>query len=826
MNGRVVCHIALCLALAPAALAADSETRLRLVPSPLTGKLVTDGRVFVYGWADDAAGDPLVRMEIDLDGIRRGDVLIRQYRPDVAETLRRPDRLWSGWIASVSLRGIRAGPHAISVLGYSRNGEIARHRQEFIVREFASPFSEPVWRIYLILLLQSLAFFLWLMLLGWGPLRWFTRKRLALLAPVAGLALLALSIEAGAALRLRPLVSGLFLTAVSVATLVVSFRRRRPRYSSRDSRTPLFAAALFAASVAIPLAAHGSGAVLGTIADAAWESSVGDSIARFGWDLPAEYQGHLILVPREWRRVHFRGGVPYLLAVLSQAFAARSHAVHSAVVICAGALAICSVGALSRRILGGLRGATGIALALASSSSLLFASAYDQHAGILIATVLLLGFLYHLIETVRRPHAGAAIPLAWTAAAAWTLYPEMMPLWIGSAAVSLLLSQSRQRTWRTAKRLVVALVIAAALNPIGLVRTLRFEKNLASAHVLSTPALRIVFGDIHYFPPLAVLAGVEPFQLDAPVSPSWRIRAATAFAGMLLLLGVACAIPHWSPGDGKLLLLLLGPVACGLAANRLLAFPYGYSKVMVHAAPLSAIAVGLLLARCLRRGPAAKLRRSIAISAAVVTVALSIWSAREVVSRALRAVPAYDPAFQSIEDSARGAGPKDDVLTSASDPAEREWIAYFLGIHQLYYASEDSAFAPVQPGRGLWRLIDRRDSGVTIFPTGTRANRFFACVPKVRSNPLPGSLPATRGPGPRVGASNRSAGWTSQNDEVLEIANPRFAKLDDIQKPRPFADGVPPRLKNASVISIRSDSVQGAILDRVHDSPLDGAATE
>ena len=709
------------LLLAPLLVSRATGQELEWEREPAAGRLVTGGFVVLRGWAfEPAAGQPVSKMEVFLDGKTRGDVLIRRHRHDIAARKGKPEYLWSGWAAFLSLRDAAPGPHRVDVLAYGPSGRQAVSSEVIFIRPFPSPPTEPSGRTYTTLLLRAAILFLWLSLLGWGPLRWVARGPAELLAPGAGLALLGVAMEAGASADVRPLGSALALTALSLLLLAASLvRHRRPKKPCHTAAVALAAALLFAAVAAIPLAAHGRGAVLGGIVDAAWESSVGDSIARFGWTLPSGMDGHLVRVPAGWRGADFRAGAPYLLALLAQTFGIRSHEAHGILVLAAGALVICATGALSARLFRTSRPARWLAISLGATSSVLFSALYTQHAGILVATALFLTFLSHLLTLIRARRGRAVLPVAWTIAGTMTLYPEMIALWIWTAALGLSLAGSRRQSGRALLRLVVATALAASLNPVALARTVRWFRALPGAPVLATPEQRTVFGDIHYFPSLRVSAGIEPLRLDAPVSSSWRIRALRWLAVLLFAAALPAGFLLLSGWERKVLLLLLVPAAVGLLANRLLQFPYGYSKALQHAAALWPLVLALALAGLARRwiAPAAAL--------ALLALSLSVWSARDTVSRALRSVPTLDPVFLSLEELTRTLGRDAVLVTSEPDFGRREWMAYFVGENFLAYAVEGEAVAAELSGRRLFRIRDLRQSAPATADTASRANAFF-----------------------------------------------------------------------------------------------------
>ncbi|HEY3174053.1 MAG TPA: hypothetical protein VGK86_15905 [Thermoanaerobaculia bacterium] len=701
----------------------------------MNGRLVPGGFLELISWAaDPASGAPVANMDVWLDGSVRGDVLLSGYRPDVARYYARSDYLWSGWTATVSLRDVAPGMHSVDVLAGSRSGEwVSCGSRVFEVRSFRGPVAEPWERIGAVLLARVIAFLLWLTFVGWGAVRLWGSGPTLLQSALLGLALLAVALEAGAALRVRPLAAALALTALSAILLAISLRVRRARLRRPKTGTVLTlgAATLFAVVAGYPLTQHGEGAVLGQITDAAWECSVADSIARFGWRVPSDVQGHLATVPSVWRQAHFRAGAPYPLAFLAQAFGVRAHEVHSVLVLAGGILVICASGALAMRILPGSTWGQLLAVAMAASSSILIAGLYTQHAGILLATVLFLAFLFFLFLLVRSPRAVSIGPVALTLAAAWTVYPETTPLWILASVLGLSLAGSWNRARRAALRILLAALLACALNPFALARSIRFGLETRQSPALATVASRTVFGDVHYFPSLRVIAGLEPYRLDAPAPGGmlmWHLRV-VGVPLMLWMLGAGFLAA--TRRERRILLLLLAPVALWLLANRLLEFPYGYSKGLLHVAPLWSLCFALLAVRAATsRHPPIRFNwmKAASILAVALIATLSAWSARHVVRRAVRAVPGYDPAFRILPDLARSVGRSARIVVSEPFVPRREWVSYFLGEYRVFYSPEE--VLATDHADHAYRLIDR-SSELTQIPVAraVASSDLFALVP-------------------------------------------------------------------------------------------------
>ncbi len=596
------------------------------------------------------------------------------------------------------------------------------------MRAFARGSDPPGWRVGLALLARVGAFLGWLAFVGWGPMR-MIGGRAVRLAPAIGLSMFAIASEAGGAVNVRPLAAALILTAVSAILLAASTRRRGIRLRRPGPvATAVFAiATVFAVVGSIPLVRHGPGAVLGSISDATWECAVADSIARYGWTIPADVHGLLATVPSVWRAADFRAGVPYPLALLAQVFGTRAHEVHAVLTIAAGMLVIFGVAALADVLLRRTRWIRIVAVGLAAANSVLFAQLYHQHTGILIATVLYLSFVYGLIALLPLRPIAFIVPVGLLMASTWTLYPETMVLWVATAGLFLALSG----TWKAAGGMVVrlglAVVLAAALNPVGLARTVRFTKALRSASVLATPQLRTVFGDTHYFPSVAVMAGLRPYRIDSPAPSGAPARLVAFMTAFLLLWTAATGLLRSRRRDWRLFVVLLAPVTLWLFLNRQWEFPYGYSKGLPHIVPMWSLALAILAARAGSSG-AGRWGKPVAAATALLFAMASILGSIEVVGRATRAVPGYDPAFRALPDLA--AGIDRDAIIVVPEPLDspREWIAYFLGEYRVVKTREQATIPPTVSSQPIYELVDRRSESTIPVSSAVRTSPSFALL--------------------------------------------------------------------------------------------------
>jgi hypothetical protein len=697
----------------------------------LSGRFVPGGSVTLISWAaDPVRGAPVARMEVWLDRSIRGDVRLAGYRPDVASHFGRADYFLSGWIATVSLRDVEPGSHRVEVFAYRGGGDgVSCGARNFTVRAFPRPFEPPPWSIGLTLLARVAAFVGWLAFVGWGPLRLPGGGRVVRIAPAVGLSLFAVATEAGAVAGLRPLAAALVLTALSGILLVISTRSRPIRFRNpgRFGATVAAIATTFALAGSLPLVRHGPGSVLGSINDAAWECSVADSIARYGWTVPTDVHGLLAAVPAVWRAANFRAGVPYPLALLAQVFRVRAHEVHSVLTIAIGTLVLCAAATLAGYLFRRLGWLRAVAVGLVAVNSILFAQLYHQHTGVLIATLLYLSFVYCLIALIPGRPLASILPAGLLLAGAWTLYPETMVLWSFTAALVLVVSGSWTAVKRTFVRLTLALVLAAALNPIGLARTVRFTNALRHASALATADLRTAFGDTHYFPSPLVIAGIRPYRIDwrAPSRP--LERPVGLLAACLLLSTGVIGLLRANAREWRLLLVLLAPVSLWLLMNRMWKFPYGYSKGLPHIVPLWSLALAILVARA-----GAPRSRRWAKPLAIATLSLlgvvSISGSVDVVGQAFRGIPGYDSAFRSLPELVKGIDRSAVIVVSEPLDFRREWMAYFLGEYHVVKTREEATSLASASGGAVYELFDRRSEQPVPLSKVVRSNPFFALV--------------------------------------------------------------------------------------------------
>jgi len=657
-------------------------------------------------------------MEVLLDGALVGEPFLSGLRPDVAIAFHRPDYLWSGWSASASLEHVSAGKHIIQVKAGAPSGIKAscgiREVEVLAVPYVPSP---PAWRIGAVILLRTLVFLLWLGLVGWFPARILGRP-IVLLAPLLGLALFAIFAEAGAALKLRPIVSALSLTAVSgLALLASTFARRiRLRRPGRTVALTLVCCAFFAAIGVIPLASHGEGTVLGSIDDAVRECSVADSISRFGWRLPSDIRGYLAAIPANMRDAHIRLGGSYLLSALGDAFGVRAHAVYSVAMLATGILIILATGLLALRVLRAFPTWRWVAPTLVAVNSTLLTTLYGQHFGNLLSVTLFTAFLSLVLVLLRSPRARSVWPVALIASAAFTLYPETTPVW-GAAALLTLGIVGLGRRMRAVRRIAGAALLAAALNPVGLLTAANFFSRMTS-HEPSPQALgmssarnRLMTGDTHYFPRLTVVVGLEAYREDAP-APIGTVRAILIPVAIILIL--LTALLGWarlSVGRRWLVLALVLPVAGALAWMYRLSFPYGFAKLLPLAVPGWVTAFVLLACFAAEQPDRSHLSlpRLVSWATLVLVAALALPAARHVMARARRAIPAFDSDFRVLPDMAAARIRRDSVI-EIDEPlvARREWMRYFLGEWETEVAAITPEPKPLRSKRRHYLLLDRR----------------------------------------------------------------------------------------------------------------------
>ena len=681
----------------------------------IDGAVATGGFLSITGFAADRErGAPVEKMEIFLDGALTGESSLSGLRPDVATHFHRQDYLWSGWSASVSLEDVPAGKHLVQIKAVGPSGKKASCGiWEVEVLRVPHVPSPPAWRIAAVILLRSLVLLVWLGLVGWFAARLLGSRPVVLSAPLFGLALFAIFTEAGAALKLRPVVSALCLTAVSGLALMASISARRIRFRrpGRTAALTLVCGVLFAAIGVIPLASHGEGAVLGDIDDAVRECSVADSIRIYGFQVPPTIRGYLASIPNAMRSANVRPGGSYLLSALGEAFDERAHAVYSVAMLGTGVLIVLGSGLLGLRVLRRFLKWRWIVPALVAVNSILLATLYGQHLGNLLAVALWVAFLASLLVLIRSRLARSVWGVALIAAAAFTLYPETTPVW-GAAAILSVGIAGAGRRMRAVRRITIGALLAVVLNPIGLVRSARFfEQTTSQSLEMSSAYHRLIAGDTHYFPSLNVVTGLEAYREDAP-APRGRVRELLIpITSFLILLTFLLGLVRLDPPDRWLVAALLVPVGSALAWTCRLSFPYGFAKFLPLAVPvwLTAFALTVLRAAEGRSDRLLPWRRALTVATLALVMVLSLPAARHVVGRAKRAIPSYDPDFRVLPDMVAARIRRDSVI-DIDEPlvARREWMRYFLGDWETDVAAAGSESKPLRSGQPRYILLDRR----------------------------------------------------------------------------------------------------------------------
>jgi hypothetical protein len=565
----------------------------------------------------------------------------------------------------------------------------------------------------------------WLTLIGF-PLAFFTgRSPLGLRAPFLGLAFFAVAVEALRPLGARPfgVALGLGFAAAAWTAGLFLWKRVRPRRPSPGTLPTLACMAIFAIVGVLPVAAHGEGAVLGSIDDAIRECAVADSINLWGWTERPDVPGYLGIMPREVRRVHLREGGAYVLSAAARAFGVRAHAVYEPVMVAIGCLVVGGAGLLAQRVLRRHPKKRWLAPALVAANSTLIATLYGQHLGSLFFAALSLAFVFHLLALIGswRPAPVAAVALC--GAGAFSLYPEGLATWAVTAVLAVLLPMRAARRWRTLRRLLAAGILALVLNPVGVVRSVRSIASLSGSS-LGSPYQRLLTGDTHYVPSLQVITGVRAYREDAP-APVGRVRSVAIPVVTILVLFVIGA--GWSAlrlRQRRLLLFLWAPVGLALLVNFSIGFPYGYAKYLPVAVPLWAVGFALLAVETAagEKAPAKGWRLVVSRAALVGIGLLALPASRHVVRRAIVETPSYDAGFRVLPTLA-AAVRRDSVIRLDGPPhARRSWIEYFLGENEVDFPNHVS---PVTEDRRLL-LVDRRNLGGVLPPQSVVSSRDFA----------------------------------------------------------------------------------------------------
>jgi hypothetical protein len=703
------------------------------------GPLVTGGHVAVIGFAvDETNGAPVREIQLTLDRVTRGESSLMGLRPDVLAHFARQDYLWSGWKATASLDGVTPGTHAVDIVAVTHQGKtIPCGTRKFEVSpglELPRPRARA---IALRILLRVLLFLLWITFVGFAPAAVMGGALRFASAPFLGLALFGIFAEIGGAFHVRPSTVALTLAVFSCVSIAATFRSRWQAGFHRHSGPMLSLVALtalFAVVGVIPFAAHGEGAVLGDIDDASRECVVADSVSRYGWRVPPDVAGHLATMRRAIEAHHVRPGGIYLLSSLADAFGVRSYEIHSAAMLAAGCLVVWGAGLLSLAVWGRRSTKGWLAPGLLVGNSALLAGLYGQHLGTLLSTALFLAFLAFVVKLARARSRRMTLAAASLAAAELVFYPEGMLLWVVAAVTMLAVARPRTRT-RAAARLAMVFLLAATLNPIGVVRFARF--GLEAARGLSTPLGRTVAGDTHYFAEPPAILGIEPYRDDAPAALHPMHRALVLFEMAAIVGAALIAWKRLSRQEKAIIVALLLPVGLALLGNLRLKFPYGYTKFLPAAAAVWSVAfVGLARRTMDRSAPngAGRLRSALARSALLLAFLLAIPSAWYVVRRAIRSVPAYDPAYRALASLASTVGRRATILIDEPNIASREWMRYFLGENHVIDLTSSIA-VDASP---KYLLVDRRKGPATFAGRIAVSSSAFALA-RVESLPKPGS---------------------------------------------------------------------------------------
>jgi hypothetical protein len=122
------------------------------------------------------------------------------------------------------------------------------------------------------------------------------------------------------------------------------------------------------------------------------------------------------------------------------------------------------------------------------------------------------------------------------------------------------------------------------------------------------------------------------------------------------------------------------------------------------------------------------LGRLIAAATVSLLAVVSILGSTDVVGRAIRAVPGYDPAFRALPELVRGIDRNAIILVPEPLDSPREWIAYFLGESRVVKSREEASAPPATPEQPIYELLDLR--GETPIPRANvaRSSSSFALV--------------------------------------------------------------------------------------------------
>lgn len=692
------------------------------------GTFATGGRLAATGFAfDSEGGAPVRKVALYLDGSVPGEVSLRGLRPDVRTHFGREDYLWSGWNGTLSLEGVKPGSHTVTLVATSDSGKaIPCGEQAIQVVDAPTLPDRPPLRIAGEIVLRTLLFLAWAALVGWAPAVVF-RVRPWLAAPFLGLSFFGVFAEMGAALHVRPFHSALGLTFFSLVALIVVSRSRGFRFRPPVPEILVIVAfvALFAVCAVLPLARHGEGAVLGDIDDASRECVAAASISRYGWNVPPDVQGYLSSMRYQIEVLNWRRGGIYLLSALADAFRVPAHAIFSVAMLASGCLIVWGSGLLAREIAVKRPKRWWLAPALAFVNSTILGALFGQHLGTLLAAVLLLAFLAFLLRLARRGDSRSLAATAILVAAAITFYPEALPLWGMSALLAVAASRGIRRR-RAVHRIVLAFILGALINPVGFVRFVRYAQ--AESRRFSTSTERTMTGDTHYYPSPAVIWGIQAYREDAPAPMGSIRRVLVPLGALVILLAALLGWRRLSHGEKAAMLVLLVPMAVALLGNALLRFPYGYSKFLPMGSAIWSVAFAVLVSRALEEplvGAASAARKAVAGTALTLAFLLALPSARHVWSRAMRAVPGYDPDYRVLPALAGAVGRGAVIIVDEPLVASRAWMSYFFGENAVF----DSASAAPPGASRRYRLFDRRKDPRGVIGPGSVSSRPFALVP-------------------------------------------------------------------------------------------------
>ena len=702
---------------------AGSPPRMECRLDSVGGVPSRGGYLVVDGWAvDRTEGTPVYKVGLALE--KKGFFELDRGGPrfDIPRALGRPEFLRSGFHGAVPLGDTPPGVVRVEAVAYARDGHMQGcGAHAVVVRDAPLPPQPPAWRIGLTHVSRALAALLIFALAGWPLTAWAARGTRPLAAPLVGFALFAVTSEAGALVYVRPLPS--FLAAGAALLAIQAAGKVFPRRRARTGDAPFVAGAALVLLLvgAIPMSVHGPGVVMGGIDDAVRECMKADTIlvpSRTG-------EGYAALLPRLMDQRHLRPGSSYLLAALAQPGGLRTHEVHSAAMLLAGTLTVFGAGVLARALLPAARATRRAAVALVATSSVLVTTLYGQHLGNLAAVPLLLLFTAASWEAVRRPRPFALLSAVLSLSALFTVYPELLPLLAMMAAAATLLRASGGGVVRAALHLAAVATLAAVLNAPGAFRLVRGWTAMGTDLVSKAPADRLVLGDTTWFPPAAVVAGLEPYRLDAPAPMLPLRRTAVDVAALGVALAALTGFLASPLRTRRTVATLLLPVAFALLANRAMAFPYGYSKVLPVAVPLWTVSFMILCGEATRLAgrflPPTAVRIASAAGLAVLLV-LSGLATRHVISRASLLVPAFDPAYNELPALLSGLPPR--ALPRVDQPlfANREWMRYMLRDVNV-----DATAEPIPAtGRPRFALLDRRTLDGEPADVATRTPRFVA----------------------------------------------------------------------------------------------------